>query len=150
MCFCAIYGSEVNFKKKRRLLPAATQKTELTRRPDGNLFLKFQNNFTAEFWVTFSYGLLLQRFFWNSSGIFIMSIKADTRNFSKKYQHFFLLDAIFFEQKGPFKPYFSKIYLPSMKSEYFVLLSNDICCSLQSFSAIALKTKKLWRKLRHS
>ena len=127
MCFCAIYGSEVNFKKKRRLLPAATQKTELTRRPDGNLFLKFQNNFTAEFWVTFSYGLLLQRFFWNSSGIFIMSIKADTRNFSKKYQHFFLLDAIFFEQKGPFKPYFSKIYLPSMKSEYFVLLSNDIC-----------------------
>ena len=49
MRFCAIYGSEVNFKKKRRLLPAATQKTELTRRPDGNLFLKFQNNFTAEF-----------------------------------------------------------------------------------------------------
>ena len=30
-----------------------------------------------------------------------------------------------------------------MKSEYFVLLPNDICCSLQSFSAIALKTKKL-------
>ena len=28
-----------------------------------------------------------------------------------------------------------------MKSEYFVLLPNDICCSLQSFSAIALKTK---------
>ena len=51
--------------------------------PDSNLFLKFQNNFTAEFWATFSYGLLLQRFFWNSSGIFIISIKADTRNFSK-------------------------------------------------------------------
>ena len=72
--------------------------------PDSNLFLKFQNNFTAEFWATFSYGLLLQWFFWNSSGIFIISIKADTRNFSKKYQQFFLLDAIFFEQKGPFKP----------------------------------------------
>ena len=71
---------------------------------DSNLFLKFQNNFTAEFWATFSYGLLLQRFFWNSSGIFIMSIKADTRNFSNKYQQFFLLDTIFFEQKGPFKP----------------------------------------------
>ena len=28
-----------------------------------------------------------------------------------------------------------------MKSEYFVLLSNDICCSLQSFSAITLKPK---------
>ena len=65
--------------------------------PDSNLFLKFQNNFTAEFWATFSYGLLLQRFFWNSSGIFIISIKADTRNFSKKYQQNFLLDAIFFE-----------------------------------------------------
>ena len=26
------------------------------------------------------------------------SIKADTRNFSKKYQQIFLLDAIFFEQ----------------------------------------------------
>ena len=28
-----------------------------------------------------------------------------------------------------------------MKSIYFVLLPNDICCSLQSFAAIALKTK---------
>ena len=65
--------------------------------PDSNLFLKFQNNFTVEFWATFSYGLLLQRFFWYSSGIFIISIKADTRNFSKKYQQNFLLDAIFFE-----------------------------------------------------
>ena len=72
--------------------------------PDSNLFLKFQNNFTAQFWATFSYGLLLQRFFWNSSGIFIMSIKADTGNFSKNYQQIFLLDAILFEHKGPFKP----------------------------------------------
>ena len=31
--------------------------------PDSNLFLKFQNNFTPELWTTFSYGLLLQRFF---------------------------------------------------------------------------------------
>ena len=57
--------------------------------PDSNLFLKFQNNFTPEFWATFSYGLLLQRFFWNSSGMLIMSIKADIGNFSKKYQQFF-------------------------------------------------------------
>ena len=28
-----------------------------------------------------------------------------------------------------------------MKSGYFILLPNDICCSLQSFAAIALKTK---------
>ena len=28
-----------------------------------------------------------------------------------------------------------------MKSEYFLLLPNDICCSFQSFSAIAIKTK---------
>ena len=69
--------------------------------PDSNLFLKFQNNFTPEFWATFSYGLLLQRFFWNSSGMLIISIKADTGNFSKKYRQLFLLDAIFFKQKGP-------------------------------------------------
>ena len=37
-----------------------------------------------------------------------------------------------------------------MKSEYFVLLPNDICCFLQSFAAIALKSKKLWRKICHS
>ena len=70
---------------------------------DRNLFLKFQNNVAAEFWATFSYGLLLQRFFWNFSGIFIISIKADTRNFSKKYQQNVLLDVIFFEHSGPFK-----------------------------------------------
>ena len=28
-----------------------------------------------------------------------------------------------------------------MKSELFVLLPNDTCCSLQSFAAIELKTK---------
>ena len=33
-----------------------------------------------------------------------MSIKAATGHFSRKYQQIFLLDAIFFEQKGPFKP----------------------------------------------
>ena len=33
-----------------------------------------------------------------------------------------------------------------MKSEYLVLLPDDICCSLQSFSAIALKTKKRMTK----
>ena len=33
-----------------------------------------------------------------------MSIKADTGNFSKNYQQIFLLDAILFEHKGPFKP----------------------------------------------
>ena len=31
-------------------------------------------------------------------GFFIITIKADTRNFSKKYRQIFLLDAIFFEQ----------------------------------------------------
>ena len=31
--------------------------------PDSNLFFKFQNNFTAGFWSTFCYELLLQRFF---------------------------------------------------------------------------------------
>ena len=49
--------------------------------PDSNIFLKFHN--------FHSYGLLLQRFFWNFSGIFITSKKADTTNFSKKYQQNF-------------------------------------------------------------
>ena len=35
--------------------------------------------------------------------IYIISIKADTRNFSKKYQQNLLIDAIFFEQLGPFR-----------------------------------------------
>ena len=34
------------------------------------------------------------------SGIFIISVKGDTRNFSPNYQYFFLLDAIFFKQFG--------------------------------------------------
>ena len=34
-----------------------------------------------------------------------------------------------------------------MKSEYFVLLLNDICCSLQNFAGIALKSKNLWQKI---
>ena len=34
-----------------------------------------------------------------------------------------------------------------MKLEYFVPLPIDICCSLQSFTAIALKTKKLTENL---
>ena len=29
-----------------------------------------------------------------------------------------------------------------MKSDYFVLLQNDFCCSLQIFSAIALKKRE--------
>ena len=68
----------------------------------SNLLLIFHNNVTAEFWPTFSYGLLFQRFFWNFRSIFIIS-KADTRNYSTKYQRFSLLGAIFFEQWGPFK-----------------------------------------------
>ena len=64
-----------------------------------------------------------------------------------RYQKFqsakFLPDAIFFDQLGPFKRLFLKKNLPSMKSEYFVLLPHDTCCSLQSFAATALKTKKL-------
>ena len=62
----------------------------------------------AEFWATFSYGLLLQRFFRNSSRIFIISMKADTRNFSKKYQQNFLLDAIFFESRVLLSANFSR------------------------------------------
>ena len=62
-------------------------------------FVKFQINFTAEFRTNSSYGLLLQRFLWSFSGIFIISVKADTRKFQSKLSaFFFLLDAIFFKQ----------------------------------------------------
>ena len=37
-------------------------------------------------------------FFWNFSAIVIISIKADNRNFSEKYQQNFVLEAIFFKQ----------------------------------------------------
>ena len=45
--------------------------------------------------------------------------------------------------QSPFKRLFLKKYLPSMKSEYFTLLPNDLCCSLQSFAAISSKKEKL-------
>ena len=47
------------------------------------------------------------------------------------------VSAIFFTKSD-----FQKKDLPAMTSKYFVLL-NDICFPLQSFSAIALKTKTL-------
>ena len=43
-----------------------------------------------------------------------------------------------------------KKYLPLVKSDYFLLLPNNSCSSSQSFVDIALKTKKVWRKVRHS
>ena len=52
----------------------------------------------AEFWMTLSYGLLLQQLPWNFSGMFMISLKDDIRNFSRKYRQYFLLDAIFFEK----------------------------------------------------
>ena len=51
-------------------------------------FLKFQNNFTCEFWTDFSYGLLLQQFLRNFSGILVISIRANTRICSQKYKKF--------------------------------------------------------------
>ena len=94
--FGAIYG-DCQTKKYllknttigNRLLFSELANTEFTRPenlnwclllPDSNLFLKFQNNFTFEIWATFSYGLLPQRFFWNSSGIFIISTSNSWHN----------------------------------------------------------------------
>ena len=98
--------------------------------PDSNLFLRFQNNFTAEFWATFSYELLLQRFFWNSSGIFIISIKADTRNFSKKYQQNFLLDAIFLNSRVLLSANFSRnIYHQWNRNiSYYCRMTSVVFC----------------------
>ena len=49
-----------------------------------------------------------------------------------------------FSKRGvPLSTNFAKNILPSMKSEYFILLPNNIYNSLQSFAAIPLKTNKL-------
>ena len=53
------------------------------------VFLKLQNNFTAKLNTNVSYGLLFQQFLGTFSDIFIISVKADTRNFSQNYQQFF-------------------------------------------------------------
>ena len=64
---------------------------------DSNLFLKFQNNFKLNFERLLVTDICSNDFSEIFSGIFTMSMKADTRNFSKKYQQNFSLDAIFFE-----------------------------------------------------
>ena len=43
-----------------------------------------------------------------------------------------------------------KIRIPAQPCNILYLLPNDICGSLQSFSAMALTTKTLWRKVSHS
>ena len=88
-------------KGARQLYEHLSRKFELVDRSTSEQFflVKFQINFTAEFRTNSSYGLLLQRFLWSFSGIFIISVKADTRKFQSKLSAiFFLLDAIFFKQ----------------------------------------------------
>ena len=131
-------------KIKNTELPVLKIQTVFLAISGSNLLLIFHNNLTAEFWPTFSYGLLLQRFFWKFCKVFVISIKADTRNYSKKYQQFSLLEAISFEQWVPFMRQFPpppKIFTINEIGIY-ILLPNDVCFSLQSFAAIALKTKK--------
>ena len=78
-------------KGARQFYQRLSQKFELVDRSTSEqfFFLKFQNNCTAEFKTNSGYGLLLQQFLWTFSGIFIISVKADTRNFSQNYQQFF-------------------------------------------------------------
>ena len=107
------------FKNKKTLkLPVPKIQTVVLAILGSNLLLKFHNNFAAEFRPT-----LFQRFFWNFSSIFIISIKADTRNFSQKYQQFSLLEAIFFEQWGPFKRY----KFPKIKFTINEILHSELC-----------------------
>ena len=72
------------------------------KRPKKSCAIYFPKYWIPEFWATFSYGLLLQRFFWNSSGIFIMLIKADTGNFCKKLQQLFFTRRDFLWTEGSF------------------------------------------------
>ena len=50
-------------------------------------------------------------------------MKAPTRNFSKKYRQFSLLEAIFFEQWGPFKRY----EFPKIKFTINEILHSEFC-----------------------
>ena len=50
-------------------------------------------------------------------------MKAPTRNFSKKYRQFSLLEAIFFEQWGPFK----RSKFPKKKFTINEILHSEFC-----------------------
>lgn len=87
----------------RQFCERLSRKFELVERSTWEqfVFLQFQKNFSAEFKTNISYSLLLQWFLWTFSGIYIISVKANTTNFSQNYQQFFfLLDSIFFKQYG--------------------------------------------------
>ena len=105
--------------------------------PDSNLFLKFQNNFTAEFWATFSYGLLPRGFFWNFSGIFIISIKADTRNFGKKYQQNFLLTRFSLSSRFLSSANFSRniFHHWNQNISYYCRMISFVLCKRKSYDA---------------
>ena len=103
--------------------------------PD-RIFLKIKKKFIAELWASFSYGLLPQRFFWNSSGIFIISIKADTTNFSKKYQQNFNQTRFSLNSRVLLSANLAKYIYHQWNRNINVILPNDICCSLQSFASI--------------
>ena len=94
------------------------------------VFLKLQNNFTTTLKTNVSYGLLLQQFLGTFSDIFIISVKADTRNFSQNYQQFFTRRH-FLWTVGSTQARISTKYLPAMKSKHFMLLLINISFSSQ-------------------
>ena len=78
-------------------------------------------------WILNLSRLLLQRFLWNFSRISIISMKTDTWNFSKKYE----ISAKISTRRDflfglHLSANFARKHLPSVKSEYFILLPNDI------------------------
>ena len=103
----------------------------------SNLLLKFHNNFTAEFWPPFSYGLLLQRFV-----AYLYITEDNTRNFSQKYQQFSLLEAILFEQWGPFKRQFSQKIFSINEIKLFPIVAEWYLLFFAKFLSHRVENKK--------
>ena len=140
-------------KIKNTELPVLKIQTVFLAISGSNLLLIFHNNLTAEFWPTFSYGLLLQRFFWKFCKVFVISIKADTRNYSKKYQQFSLLEAISFEQWVPFMRQFPpppKIFTINEIGIFHIIAEWCLFFFAKFRSHRVENEKKFCRKLSHS
>ena len=105
-------------------------------------FLKFRNNFKATFWTTLVTGDF-QWFLRNFSHKFMISIKTNTRNFSKKYQLFFLIAKNIYSQRNRNISIIVEWYNNNML--FFAKFSIPQCTCINdgaALSLVALQKKK--------
>ena len=98
--------------------------------PDSNLFLKFQNNFTAEFWVTFSYWLLLQRFSEIPLEYLLYQLKPLPENSVKNIRKIFYYTRFSFNIRVLLSAYFSRNIYHQWNQNipyYFPMISVVLC-----------------------